>query len=242
MSQLELADRCEISARHLSFLESGRARPSRDMVLRLCEGLLLPLSAQNALLLTAGFAPAYPASPLQSDALGPFRRVLDEMIARHEPNPALLVDRHWNVRETNATARLLLAELQDSAGELNLARLLVDNERAQGAIANFPEVLHEITARLQLEALEAGGDPVLTHLVAMLERACMRHPLAGVRTRRPVLPLELNVAGARWRFLSVIAHFGTSEDATIRDLRLELLFPADPETREAVKSLAGRRD
>lgn len=211
------------------------------MVLRLCGGLLLPLSAQNALLLAAGFAPAFPVSPLQSDALGPFRLVLDQMIARHDPNPALLVDRHWNVREANTTARLLLSQLQDGDEEVNLARLLVDSERAQGAIANFPEVLHEITARLQLEALEAGGDPILTQLVTMLERACVSHPLASARVRRPVLPLELDMAGARWRFLSVIAHFGTSEDATIRDLRLELLFPADAETRAAIKALAERQ-
>ncbi len=211
------------------------------MVLRLCGGLLLPLSAQNALLLTAGFAPVFPASPLQSEALGPFRIVLDEMIARHEPNPALLVDRHWNVREANAAARLLLSHLQEDGEETNLARLLVANTRAQAVIANFSEVLHEITARLQLEALEAGGDPNLSQLVAELERACAAHPLAGARTRRPVLPLVLNVAGATWRFLSVIAHFGTSEDVTIRDLRLELLFPADADTRAAVKALAARK-
>lgn len=211
------------------------------MVLRLCSGLLLPLGAQNALLLSAGFAPAFPVSPLHSDALGPFRLVLDEMIARHEPNPALLVDRHWNVHEANATARFLLSQIRSDREEFNLARLLVDNERARSVIVNFPEVLHEITARLQLEALEAGGDPTLAQLVTMLERACASHPLAGARVRRPVLPLEIDAAGARWRFLSVIAHFGTSEDATIRDLRLELLFPADAETRAAVKALADRQ-
>jgi transcriptional regulator with XRE-family HTH domain len=240
MSQLDLANVCEVSARHLSFLESGRAQPSRDMVMQLGAGLLLPLSARNALLLAAGFAPVFPSSPLQSEALGPFRAVLDEMIARHDPNPAFLVDRHWTVREANATARAFLAVLQGDGAEMNIPRLLTTSDRAAQSIANLPEVLGEITSRLQLEALEAGDDPVFADLLAALERACARYPQAGVRPRRPVLPLELDVSGARLRFLSVIAHFGTSEDVTVRDLRLELMFPADGETREAVKRLANR--
>lgn len=238
MSQLDLANLCEISARHLSFLESGRAHPSRDMVERLGAGLVLPLGARNALLLAAGFAPTFPTSPLQSEALGPFRKILDEMIARHAPNPALLVDRHWNVCETNATARALLSPLQDGDGQVNVARWLADTEHASKVVANLSEVLIEMTLRLQLEALEAGDDPVLADLLRDLERASERYPERDMGKRRPVLPLELIVSDARWRFLSVIAHFGTSEDVTVRDLRLELLFPADTETRVAVRGLA----
>jgi transcriptional regulator with XRE-family HTH domain len=240
LSQLDLANACEVSAKHLSFLESGRAQPSREMVMHLGAGLVLPLSARNALLLAAGFAPAFPSSPLQSEALGPFRAVLDEMIARHNPNPAMLVDRHWTVREANATARVFLSVLQGDSAEMNIPRLLTSHDRAQQVIANLPEVLGEITSRLQLEVLEAGDDPVLADLLAALEQACARLPQAEVRQRRPVLPLELNVSDTRLRFLSVIAHFGTSEDVTIRDLRLELMFPADAETRDAVNVLANR--
>ena len=112
MSQLDLALTCDVSARHLSFLESGRARPSREMVLQLAHGLLLPLGSQNALLQAAGFAPVFPASPLDSAALGPFRAVLDEMIARHSPYPALLCDRHWTILDANPTARALLTPLR----------------------------------------------------------------------------------------------------------------------------------
>lgn len=238
MSQLDLATACEISARHLSFLESGRAQPSREMTLHLGAGLLLPLGARNALLQAAGFAPVFPTSPLESEALEPFRSVLDEMMARHAPNPAMLVDRHWTVREMNKTARALLSPLQADGAEMNIVRLLTAGDRAAQVIANLPEVLGEIASRLQLEALEAGDDPVFSDLLSALERACERYPQKTIRARRPVLPLVLNGPGGPLRFLSLIAHFGTSEDVTVRDLRLELLFPSDDYTREAVKRLA----
>lgn len=238
MSQLDLATTCNISARHLSFLESGRAQPSREMAMHLGSGLLLPLGARNALLQAAGFAPVFPASPLESEALEPFRSVLDQMMTRHAPNPAMLVDRHWTVREMNKTARTLLSLIQADGTEMNIVRLLTAGDRAAEAIANLPEVLGEIASRLQLEALEAGDDPVFPDLLSALERACERHPQKTVGARRPVLPLVLNGPGGQLRFLSVIAHFGTSEDVTVRDLRLELLFPSDDHTREAVKQLA----
>jgi transcriptional regulator with XRE-family HTH domain len=157
MSQLELALSCDASARHVSFLETGRAQPSRTMVLRLAEALLLPLGTRNTLLQAAGFAPVFPASALDSAALAPFRAMLAGMMAGHAPNPALLVDRH-------------------------------------------------------------------------------PHPAAAA-PRRPLVPLILTLAGHRLSFLSAIAHFGTSHDVTVRDLRLELLFPADEITADALAGL-----
>lgn len=242
MSQLDLALGCDVSARHLSFLESGRAQPSRDMVLRLAAGLLAPLGAQNALLQAAGFAPMFPASPLASEALAPLRAILTEMMARHAPNPALLVNRHWTVLDANPTARALLAPLNEragggdardaAAGEMNVVRMLTESPRAALAIGNLAEVLEELSARLRLEALEAGDDPVLAGLVASLDAARAGYPAALATTpRRPLIPLVLNTPGQPLRFLSTIVHFGTSEDVTVRDLRLELLFPADDHTR-----------
>lgn len=238
MSQLDLANECEISARHLSFLESGRSQPSRDMVLHLGAGLLLPRSARNALLQAAGFAPAFPASPLESRALGPFRDILNEMIARHAPNPALLVDRHWNVQEANATARGLLSALNGGGVEMNIVRMLSTGAHVGDVIANLPEVLNEMTSRLQLEALEAGDDPVFADLLAGLEAASARHPLPETRGRRAIVPFVVNTPEGQLSFLTVIAHFGASDDITIRDLRLELLFPADDHTRNALKALS----
>jgi transcriptional regulator with XRE-family HTH domain len=238
MSQLDLALTCEVSARHLSFLESGRARPSREMVLQLAQGLLLPLGSQNALLQAAGFAPAFPASPLESAALGPFRAVLDEMIARHAPYPALLCDRHWTVLDANPTARALLEPLHAGAGPMNVVRMLTDSPLAPVAIANYPEVLAEMSARIQLETLEAGDDAVLHDLMAALQAATVIHPhRASNLQRRPLAPVVLRTPDQSLSFLSTIAHFGTSEDVTIRDLRLELLFPADEATRAAIVAL-----
>ncbi len=239
MSQLDLALGCNVSARHLSFLETGRAKPSREMVLQLAEGLVLPLGSQNALLQAAGFAPAFPASPLDSHALGPFRVILNEMMDRHAPYPAILCDRHWELRGANPSAATLLAPLQAEAGETNLIRMLTDSAIAKSMIANIPEVVHEMRGRIALEALEAGTDAVLQRLMEALERASLQHPFAGGSPRRPLMPLILNTPGGQLSFLSTIAHFGTSEDVTVRDLRLELLFPADDFTRTALKAMAG---
>ncbi len=238
MSQLDLALTCDVSARHLSFLESGRARPSREMVLQLAHGLLLPLGSQNALLQAAGFAPVFPASPLDSAALGPFRAVLDEMIARHSPYPALLCDRHWTILDANPTARALLTPLHDGVGPMNVVRMLTDSPLAPVAIANYPEVLAEMAARIQLEALEAGDDAVLHDLMEALQAAAILHPYrTSTLQRRPLAPVVLRAPGQDLSFLSTIAQFGTSEDVTIRDLRLELLFPADDETRAAMVAM-----
>lgn len=238
MSQLDLATACDVSARHLSFLESGRAQPSRDMVMRLGAGLLLPLSARNALMQAAGFAPAFPASPLDSSDVEPFRAILNEMVAKHAPNPAMLVDRHWTVREANASAQRLLAALQGEAPENNVVRLLTSGPHVGDVIANLPEVLGELFSRVQIEAFEAGDDAELRELLQLLERAMARRPTAETRSGRPVLPLIVNHGERQLRFLTAIAHFGTSEDANIRDLRLELLFPADDDTRAAIAGWA----
>lgn len=238
MSQLDLAGVCDVSAKHVSFLESGRAQPSRDMVVRLGAGLLLPLSARNALLQAAGFTHAFPASPLDSQAVEPFRAILNEMIAKHAPNPAMLVDRHWTVQEANTSARTLLAALQGETPETNVVRLLTAGPHVARTVANLPEVLAELTQRLQLEALESGGDPEFSELMTLLERASARYPRADVRAGQPLVPLVINHGATQLRFLTAIAHFGTSEDANIRDLRLELLFPADAHTRASIASWA----
>lgn len=239
LSQLDLALTCEISARHLSFLETGRASPSRDMVLQLSEGLILPLGARNTLLQAAGFAPVYPASPLSSEALGPFRRILTEMMERHAPYPALLCDRHWNVLDASPVAGRLLATLQDNPEETNLIRILTGSRAAETAIVNLPDMLAEMQGRIHLEALEAADDDVLSGLLSGLEEAMARHPLpSGQNARSPLMPLTLRAPVGELRFLSTVAHFGTSEDVTIRDLRLELLFPADEATRAAVTEIA----
>jgi transcriptional regulator with XRE-family HTH domain len=239
MSQLEVALTCDISARHLSFLETGRASPSREMVIQLAEGLCLPLSERNALLQAAGFAAIYPASPLSSEALAPFRDILSEMMERHAPYPALLCDRHWTLIDANPTARLMLNALKDDPGEANVIRIFTESRAAESAIVNYAEMLGEMLGRIRLEALGAAGDPVLEGLLERLQEASARHPVTGgSRPRSPLVPLIMRTPSGELRFLSTVAQFGTSEDVTVRDLRLELLFPADETTRAAMISLA----
>ena len=235
VSQLVLSLDAGVSARHLSFLESGRAMPSREMVLTLAEALALPLSARNHLLNAAGFASAYPASPLASDAIAPFRAILSQMMANHAPFPALLCDRHWNVLEASASAAAMLSPLLEGwNGPPNVFRLTACHPRAPALIANLPEVLHESLERLALEQSLAGDDPVLADLITVTRAAAARHPWRpAARTRSPVLPVRYHGPTGLMSFLSVVAQCGTSEDVTVRDLRLELLFPADDATRAA---------
>jgi transcriptional regulator with XRE-family HTH domain len=236
MSQMELALECGVSARHMSFLETGRARPSREMVLTICDGLALPRSARNDVLQAAGFAPVFPRSPLESSALAPFRRVLTQVMQRHDPWPAMLVDRHWTIVDTNTAARALLAPLHGGDREMNVVRMLATSPLAPVMVANLPDMLTEMQARLQLEALHSGTDPVLRGLLDLVQEAVTRlgpgRPPSG--PREPLVPLRLNTPSGQLAFLTTVAHFGTSEDITVQDLRLELLFPADDATQTAL--------
>lgn len=208
------------------------------MVMALADAMVLPRGACNTLLNAAGFAALFPVTPLDAAALEPLRRVLEEMMARHAPNPALLCDRHWTMIDATASARALLAALQDGAGETNVVRILAESPAAPEAIANYPEVLQEMTGRIRLEALEAGSDPIFADLLAGLEAAMRRHPAPSAGQRRPLAPIVLRSSGGDLSFLSTVVHFGTSEDVTVRDLRLELLFPADAATRAAMAAFS----
>jgi len=236
MSQLDLALTCDVSARHISFLESGRAAPSRAMVLKLAAGLLMPRSATNALLTAAGFAAVYPVTPMDAGIMEPFRAMLAFMMARHEPYPAILCDRHWNVRDASPAAVALLSVLETGEGEVNLIRMITSEGPVTDVVVNLPEVLVEMRNRMQLEALEAGHDPELEDLIGRLETACLREGVGlDTQRRNPLVPLIMTTPYGQLSFLSAIAHFGTSEDVSIRDLRLELMFPADDFTRAVLE-------
>ncbi len=237
VSQLDLALTTGVSARHLSFLETGRARPSRDMAAALADALVLPRAARNALLTSAGFAPLYPTTPLQAAALEPFRAILDAMIDKHDPNPAFVCDRHWNVLRHNKTGAMILAPLSDGESPLNMARLMAD-PRAAALIENYGEVLVEFIARVRLETLESGPDAVQAAHLAHLECALRAHgaPKAA-NPRRPIVPIRLKTPLGPLQFLTAVAQFGTSEDVTVRDLRLELFFPMDETTKAAMAAL-----
>ncbi|MDJ1160116.1 helix-turn-helix transcriptional regulator [Chelatococcus sp. SYSU_G07232] len=247
MSQLELACEAEISTRHLSFLETGRAQPSRDMVLHLAERLDVPLRERNQLLLAAGYAPAFPERPLDAPALQAARRAVDLVLAGHEPYPALAVDRHWTLVAANAAVPPLLAGAAPEllAPPVNVLRLSLHPAGLAPRIANLGEWRGHLLDRLRRQ-IELTGDAVL---------AALMHELAGYPTpaaRRSgllapadgyagvVVPLRLETDDGVLAFFSTTTVFGTPVDITLSELAIEAFFPADAVTAEALRRAARR--
>jgi transcriptional regulator with XRE-family HTH domain len=248
LSQLDLAVEAEVSARHLSFVETGRSTPSRELILHLADHLEVPLRERNNLLLAAGYAPVYRETALDDDAMAPVRDALDQLLAGHAPYPAVVVDQRWNLVSANAPANAVLTE--GVAGHLlrppiNTLRVSLHPEGLAPRIANLAEYSAHLITRLQRQAAVAG-DPALTALVDELRA----YPGVGdpAATPEPVellfVPLRLRVGatgdgdggeGSELRFFSTIATFGTALDITLAELAIESFFPADAETAAALQ-------
>ncbi|MEU9506212.1 helix-turn-helix transcriptional regulator [Micromonospora sp. NPDC048170] len=240
LSQLALAVGAEVSTRHLSFLETGRSAPSREMVLRLAEHLDVPLRDRNRLLLAAGYAPVYSHAPLDSPEL---RRVLDavrRVLRAHEPYPAVAVDRRWNLVAGNAALPLLT---EGVAAHLlrppaNALRLTLHPEGMAPRIANLAEWRAHLLGRLRRH-LGLTADAELTALHDEL-RGYPGGPDAGLpRAGDVVVPLRLRHAGGELAFLSTVSTFGTPLDVTVEELSIESFFPADDATAAHLRA-AGR--
>lgn len=230
LSQLDLAMEAEISSRHLSFLETGRAQPSRSMVLTLADALDMPLEARNGFLNAAGFTGQYSARPLAAPELKLPAQALSWMLDRHDPYPGFALDRHWRLAQANATATKMLA-----AAGLTISDSLLEACGPKGAlrpmILNWPQVARYLASRLRSEISHYGEDPVLeAHLRALLSEL----PEQSAGPIPPVLPVEYLLGDQRFSFISTIAHFGGANDIALVDLRIELLFPADEATAAAL--------
>lgn len=244
-SQLELAATADVSQRHLSHLETGRSNPSREMVLRLSEALDLPLRARNELLGTAGFAPLFPERDLHGTDDSQVTRVLQQVLDAHEPAPAYVVDRTWNlVQANNATARLtgLLPDPEAAADAAagNVLRLLLHPQGLRPHVVNFGEVSAVLLQRLRREVAHHGGDDQLTALLAEAEElaGAVTPPRVEPSARDLAVPLHLDLGGRRLRLLTMIATIGAAHDVTVAELRIETLLPADAATRDALAELA----
>jgi len=241
LSQLDLALEANVSARHLSFIETGRARPSAEMLLHLSEQLEIPLRERNALLLAAGHAPAYAQRELDAPELGPVRDALDRVLAGHAPNPALVVDRHWGLVAANASTDLLTAGAAPHLLEppVNVLRLSLHPEGVAPRIANLPEWRAHLLDRLGREAV-AGGDPAL----AALHEELAGYPGGGTAVAPDLeagaiaVPLRIRHGDAELAFISTVTTFGTAVDVTVSELSIESFFPADAATAAAVRELA----
>jgi hypothetical protein len=216
----------------LSFLESGRTGPSREMVLRLCAALDVPLRQQNALLLAAGFAPAWRESDLAAPELAKVNAALDYMLAQQEPYPAFVVDRRWNLLRANDGARRLVTFLLGAlpTGAVNLADALLSPEALRPLIANWEEVALYFLRGVQADALADGTSETAALLQRLLGYPGLPVLSQGApveEARAPVLVVHFRRGETSLRLFTTIATLGTAHDITLEEMRIECFFPAD---------------
>jgi transcriptional regulator with XRE-family HTH domain len=249
MSQLDLALEADISTRHLSFVETGRAQPSREMVLNLAERLEVPLRERNVLLVAAGFAPVFAERPLDDPALEVARKAVDLVLAGHEPYPALAVDRRWTLVAANSAVQRLITSADAAllTPPVNVLRLSLHPQGLAPRIANLGEWRAHLLARLHRQ-IETSGDPALADLLRELAAYPVRersrqtraggtqHDYGGV-----VVPIQLVADAGVLSFFSTTTVFGTPLDITLSELALEAFFPADEATAQALRSSAAAR-
>jgi transcriptional regulator with XRE-family HTH domain len=242
LSQLQLALEAEISTRHMSFLETGRAQPSRAMVLHLAERLAMPLRERNALLVAAGYAPLYRERPLDDPALAAARQAVELVLKGHEPYPALAIDRHWQLVAANHSVPRLLAEADAALLQppVNVLRLSLHPQGLATKIINLGQWRAHLFARLR-QQIEATADPVLEQLLEELRgypvpAAASTEALAGEHLG-VAMPLQLSTPLGVLSLISTTTIFGTPVDITLAELAVESFFPADAQTAEILRSL-----
>ena len=246
-SQLDLAVAARTTQRHLSFIESGRAIPSRDMVLRLGTTIGVPLRQQNAMLLAAGYAPAWQERDLSTPDLAAVNSALDYMLAHHEPFPAFVVDRCWNLLRANRGAANLTEFLtgpgrEDASSEpVNLALALVSPDGLRPYIGNWQEVVLYFLRGVQADAHTDGAPAtanLLDRLLSVPGVPGLSEMLPQEADRAPVLPIHFRRDDASLRLFTTIATLGTPRDVTLEEIRIEFFFPMDEPTAEAFRRLA----
>ena len=241
MTQLDLALDAGVSARHLSFVETGRSRPSAEMVLHLAEQLDVPLRDRNALLLAAGYAPAYGQRGLDEPEMGPVREALDQVLKGHEPYPAVVVDRHWGMVAGNSAVALLTEGVAPELLEppVNVLRVSLHPDGVAPRIANLPEWRAHLLDRLGRQAVSTG-DPALAALYDELSQlpGAQAPGALDLEAGAIAVPLRLRAGDAVLSFISTITTFGTATDITVSELAIESFFPADAATAEAVAAAA----
>jgi transcriptional regulator with XRE-family HTH domain len=244
LSQLDLAGEADISTRHLSFVESGRAQPSREMVLHLAERLDVPLRERNVLLVAAGYAPVFRERPLADPALASAKQAIELVLKGHEPYPALAVDRHWTMVAANGAVAAMVAGADVSLLQppVNVLRLSLHPKGLAPRIGNLPEWRAHLLERLRRQ-VEISADPVLSELLKEL-RGYPASPAArshragnGGEFSGVAVPVQFVTDNGTLSFFSTTTVFGTPIDITLSELALEAFFPADATTAEALRAM-----
>jgi transcriptional regulator with XRE-family HTH domain len=228
-SQLDLAGEAAISARHLACLETGKARPSRGMVLTLAEALDLPKGDTNRLLEAAGFVAEFPVLPLEAAEMAQVRQAMDWTVNRHAPYPAVVMDRLWRITALNKPAERLFGPMGFQAGTSLLA--VLDGEtHPKTFIGNWGEVAHHTLSRLRMESARAGGIPELDRAAAKLAQDPDLLALRSHPDSRAVIPTIYRAGPLRLSLFSLYAGFGSAEEVALAEMKIELMFPADAES------------
>lgn len=250
LSQLDLAVTSQVSQRHISFLESGRAKPSREMVLQLADVLEIPLRQQNRMLTAAGFAPIHAETDLSAPEMASVRKALDFMLQQQEPYPAIVVDRYWNLLLTNDAATRLLTTFiapeqlqihfyQD--GKINLMRAMFHPQGLRPFVVNWKDFSGHLLQRLHREAIADGESEqskiLLDELMSYPGIAEVWHTSDRTAQNTLLLTVHLKRANLELQFFSTIATLGTPYDITLQELRIECLFPADEMTEQSWKTI-----
>lgn len=238
ISQLQLAMAALCSQRHVSFLELGRTRPSREMVLRLAAALDLPLRSANELLLAAGYAAVWAETNLGAPVLAPVREALDRILTQQEPFPAVVVDRRWNLLQANrgavALVEFLVGPVEPGAA-INLADALVAPDVLRPNLTNWAEVVRYFVRSVEIDAAVDGTAATSALLQRLLGYDGVRAVMAAApsaATQGPVLPMHFQKGGIGLQLFTTIATLGTPQDITLQELRIESFFPMDEATRD----------
>ena len=237
ISQLDLGLMADVSARHISFLETGRSKPSRPMVQHLCETLDIPRTARNGMLNAAGFSAAFGERDYNEDGMKEIREAIDWTLQRHDPYPAIVLDRHWAIVKTNNSSKLLLNALGLDEGS-SLLEIAADKQKMVELFENWQEVGLHLIARLRTESAHYGGDEYLDGIASNLTTQIGATSIMDAGVLPAVIPARYRAGGITLSLFSTIAQFGTAEDIALADLRIELMFPADDATKAILLSMA----
>ncbi len=233
MSQLDLGMAADVSARHISFLETGRSKPSQAMVMHLSETLEIPRTIRNRLLNAAGFSVAYESRDLGNDELEYVNAAMNWTLERHDPYPAIALDRYWRILRANVSATAMLANMGIVEGE-SLLDAFAEPGPLRESLENWAEIARHLIARLRTESAHLGGDPVLDAAIARLAGSLEPGETEYGGTLPAVITANDRTNGMTLRFFSTISQFGSAEDIALADLKIELMFPADAATKAAL--------